>query len=109
MAKTTAKAKKTGAHQEGKFSVQTGQTDRKAKAKQKAGQIAFQKQSLPTERHPGKLRVAPIGDQNVSKKTKRPGKESKDLGDVRGSRAPGGNRGNRRNTPTRKSLKRQAK
>jgi hypothetical protein len=83
-----AKAKKEGAHQEGKFSVQTGQTDRKSKAKQKAGQIAFQKQSLPNERHPGKTRVAPIGDQNVSKKTKRPGKQSKDLGDVRGTRQP---------------------
>src|SRR5688572_7016728 len=106
MAKITAKSKQEGAHQEGRSSVQTGQTDRKTKAKQKAGQKAFQKQSLPTERHPGKLRVDPIGDQNVSKKTKRPGKQSKDLGDVRGSRQPDEGPGKGRRTPSRKALKR---
>ena len=106
MTKTSAKAKKEGAHQEGKFSVQTGQTDRKSKAKQKAGQIAFQKQSLPTERHPGKLRVAPIGGQNVSKKTKRPDTQSKDFGDVRGTRQRGEGPGK---TLSRKARKRTSK
>jgi hypothetical protein len=108
MAKTTT-SKKDGAHQEGKFSVQTGQTDRKSKVKQKAGQIAFQKQSLPTARHPGKTRVAPIGDQNVSRKKKRPGKESKDLGDGRGTRQPDEGPGKGNMIPSRKALRRLTK
>jgi hypothetical protein len=58
-AKVDPKAKTEGAHQEGKFSIQTGQTDRTTKAKQKAGQVAFQKQDLPGERHPGKAASAP--------------------------------------------------
>jgi hypothetical protein len=57
--KADPKAKTEGAHQEGRFSIQTGQTDRKTKARQKAGQIAFQKQDLPGERHPGKGASAP--------------------------------------------------
>jgi hypothetical protein len=104
--KVDPKAKIEGAHQEGKFSIQTGQTDRKTKAKQKAGQIAFQKQSLPGERHPGKVASAPKAAEGSGRKSKRPGKQSRDLGDVRGTRQPEEGLGKGKMTPSRKAVKR---
>jgi hypothetical protein len=104
--KVDPKAKIEGTHQEGKFSIQTGQTDRKTKARQKAGQIAFQKQSLPGERHPGKVASAPKAAEGSGRKSKRPGKQSRDLGDVRGTRQPDEGLGKGKMTPSRKVLKR---
>ena len=104
--KADPKAKTEGAHQEGRFSIQTGQTDRKSKARQKAGQIAFQKQDLPGERHPGKVASAPKAAEGSGRKSRRRGKHSRDLGDVRGTRQPEKGPGKGRMTPSRKAVKR---
>jgi hypothetical protein len=100
------KAKIEGAHQEGRFSIQTGQTDRKTKARRKAGQIAFQKQGLPGERRTGKVASASKATEGSGRKSRRPGKQSRDLGDVRGTRQPEEGLGKGKMRPSRKAVKR---
>src|SRR5437867_2390064 len=83
------KARKEGAQQEGKDAIQAGQVDRKTKARQKAGQIAVEKQrprpKRTGQRHAASRRTSQNRQPTV---TTRPKKQSKDLGDVRGTRAP---------------------
>jgi hypothetical protein len=109
-ATVTPEARKKGAQQEGQNSIQAGQVDRRTKARRKAGHDTLEGQRHGSAGRSGETRPSghsprPIIAEKVFTPT-RAGKESRDFGDVRGSRAPNGNRGNRRNTPTRKSIKR---